>query len=76
MAEVLEQSPIEVLYVLAISSSNEFLGFIKLSQGTVDRAAIYPWTFLAFLLEESYPRLSPRSWGSPRPSTGPRRGLH
>ena len=53
MAEVLEQSPIEVLYALAISSSNEFLGFMKLSQGTVDRAAVYPRNLMTFLLVET-----------------------
>jgi DNA repair protein RadC len=53
MANIFEQSPVEVLYALALSSANEFLGFIKLSQGTVDRAAVYPRSLLSFLLIET-----------------------
>jgi DNA repair protein RadC len=53
MAGLFEQSPVEVLYALALSSANEFLGFLKLSQGTVDRAAVYPRSLLSFLLIET-----------------------
>lgn len=48
-----EKSPIEALYAIALNSSNEFLGFIKISQGTVSRAAVYPRELISFLLVES-----------------------
>jgi len=48
-----EDSPIEALFAIALNSSNEFLGFIKLSQGTVDRASVYPRELMSFLLIES-----------------------
>lgn len=48
-----EESPVEALYAIALNNSNEFLGFIKLSQGTVDRASVYPRELLSFLLIES-----------------------
>jgi len=48
-----EASPIETLYALALNASNEFLGFIRLSQGTVNRASVYPRELISFLLVES-----------------------
>ena len=48
-----EDSPIEALYAIALNASNEFLGFIKMSQGTVDRASVYPRELMSFLLIES-----------------------
>ncbi|MCK5065277.1 MAG: JAB domain-containing protein [Candidatus Fermentibacteraceae bacterium] len=48
-----EESPIEALYAVALNSSNEFLGFIRMSQGTVSRAAVYPRELISFLLIES-----------------------
>ena len=45
-----EESPIEALYAVALNSNNEFLGFIRISQGTVDRAAVYPRELMSFLL--------------------------
>lgn len=53
LAELFEQSPIEVLYAIALNSSNQFLGFIKLSQGTVDRASVHPRELMSFLLIET-----------------------
>jgi len=53
MEDVLEQSPVEALYAVALNSANEFLGLMKLSQGTVDRAAVYPRSLLSFLLLET-----------------------
>lgn len=48
-----EDSPVEALYAIALNASNEFLGFIKLSQGTVDRASVYSRELMSFLLIES-----------------------
>lgn len=48
-----EKSPIENLYAIALNSNNEFLGFIRISQGTVSRAAVYPRELISFLLIES-----------------------
>jgi len=53
MGELFDKCPVETLYALALSSSNQFLGFLKLSQGTVDRAAVYPRGLLSFLLVET-----------------------
>ena len=47
-----EESPIEALYAIALNSNNEFLGFIRISQGTVSRAAVYPRELISFLLIE------------------------
>ncbi|MCK5117427.1 MAG: JAB domain-containing protein [Candidatus Aegiribacteria sp.] len=48
-----EESPIEALWAVALNSNNEFLGFIRISQGTVSRAAVYPRELISFLLIES-----------------------
>lgn len=48
-----EESPIEALFAVALNSSNEFLGFVRVSQGTVDRASVYPRELMSFLLIES-----------------------
>jgi DNA repair protein RadC len=48
-----ERTPIEVMYAIALNSSSEFLGFIRLSQGTVNKAAVYPRELLSFLLIEA-----------------------
>lgn len=53
MAELFEELPVECLYALALDASNELLGFLKISQGTVDRAAVYPRALLTFLLVET-----------------------
>ena len=50
---IFERSPIERLYAVAINSSNDFLGLIKLAQGTVGRASIYPRELVSFLLVET-----------------------
>ncbi len=53
MSELFEKSPVEVLYAIALNSSNEFLGFLKLAHGTVSKAAVYPRRLLTFLLVET-----------------------
>ena len=53
LAGIFDQCPVEVIYAVALSSRNEFLGFLKLAQGTVDRAAVYPRGLLSFLLVET-----------------------
>jgi len=45
-----ETMPNEVVYAIALDSSNRFLGFIKISEGTVNRATLYPRTIFTFLL--------------------------
>ncbi|MFO7882676.1 MAG: tyrosine-type recombinase/integrase, partial [Kosmotogaceae bacterium] len=41
------------LLAIALDSANEFLGFVKLAQGTVNRAAVYPRALVSFLLVET-----------------------
>lgn len=53
MAELFESLPVEVLYAIALDSSNGLLGFLKISQGTVNRAVVYPRALLTFLLVET-----------------------
>jgi len=48
-----ETQPYEVVYAIALDSSNRFLGFIKISEGTVNRATLYPRTIFTFLLCET-----------------------
>lgn len=50
---IFKKSPVENLYAVAINSSNDFLGLIKLAQGTVGRASVYPRELLSFLLVET-----------------------
>lgn len=50
LARILDASPVELLYVIGLDSSNRFLGCTKLASGTVDRAAVYPRLLVSFLL--------------------------
>lgn len=53
LAGLFEQRPTEALYALALNSCNDFLGLILLSNGTVDRATVYPRELVSFLLHET-----------------------
>lgn len=50
LEDVLSDSPVELLYAVALDSSNRFLGCTRLASGTVDRAAVYPRLLVSFLL--------------------------
>jgi DNA repair protein RadC len=50
LEDILTESPIELLYVLALDSSNRVLGCSKLATGSVNRAVIYPRLLVSFLL--------------------------
>lgn len=50
LSGLFEQSPVEILIALALNSANQFLGFIKLSTETVDRASVHPRELMSFLL--------------------------
>ena len=47
---VLTNSPVELLYAVALNSRNSFLGCTKLASGSVDRASVYPRLLVSFLL--------------------------
>jgi DNA repair protein RadC len=53
LAHLFEAKPVEGLYAIALNSSGDFLGLVKLAEGTVDRAAVYPRELLTFLLVET-----------------------
>jgi len=53
LGHLFESKPVEGLYAVALNSSGDFLGMIKLAEGTVDRAAVYPRELLSFLLLET-----------------------
>ncbi len=53
LARLFEERPVEGMFAIAINSSGDFLGLIKLAEGTVDRAAVYPRELLSFLLIET-----------------------
>jgi len=53
LGHLFESKPVEGLYAVALNSSGDFLGMIKLAEGTVDRAAVYPRELLSFLLIET-----------------------
>ena len=53
MSDLFDEKPIEALYAIALDSANEFLGFVKLAQGTVNRSAVYPRALVSFLLVET-----------------------
>jgi DNA repair protein RadC len=50
LASLFESKPVEALYAIALNSSGDMLGITKLSQGTVDRAGVYPRELVSFLL--------------------------
>lgn len=53
LVKILENSPVEILYVIGLDSSNRFLGCTRLASGTVDRAAVYPRLLVSFLLSSN-----------------------
>lgn len=53
LGHLFESKPVEGLYAVALNSSGDFLGIVKLAEGTVDRAAVYPRELLSFLLLET-----------------------
>jgi DNA repair protein RadC len=53
LSRLFEAKPVEGLYAIALNSSGDFLGLVKLAEGTVDRAAVYPRELLTFLLVET-----------------------
>jgi DNA repair protein RadC len=53
LQQLLEAKPVEGLYALALNNCGDFLGLIKVSEGTVDRAAVYPRELVSFLLLET-----------------------
>jgi DNA repair protein RadC len=53
LQRLFESKPIEGLYALALNSSGDFLGMVKVAEGTVDRAAVYPRELVSFLLLET-----------------------
>lgn len=53
LAGLFEARPVEGLYAISLNSSGDFLGMVKLAEGTVDRAAVYPRELLSFLLLET-----------------------
>jgi len=48
-----EQEPYEVVYIVGVDSSNRFLGFLKIEEGTVNAAPIHLRKILTFLLIEA-----------------------
>jgi len=53
LGRILDQKPIEGLYAVALNSSGDFLGLIRVAEGTVDRASVYPRELVSFLLLET-----------------------
>lgn len=53
LGHVFESKPIEGMYAVALNSSGDFLGMVKMAEGTVDRAAVYPRELVSFLLLET-----------------------
>jgi DNA repair protein RadC len=53
LERLFEAKPVEGLYAIALNSSGDFLGLIRVAEGTVDRAAVYPRELLGFLLLET-----------------------
>lgn len=53
LSDLFEYRPTEALYAIALNSCNDFIGMILLSNGTVDRATVYPRELVTFLLHET-----------------------
>ena len=47
---VLDSSPVELLYAVALNARNSFLGCTRLASGSVDRASVHPRLLISFLL--------------------------
>ena len=48
-----DQEPYEVVYCIALDSSNRFLGFMKLGEGTINSAQVHLRKIFSFLLLET-----------------------
>ncbi|HOH81092.1 MAG TPA: JAB domain-containing protein [Methanoregulaceae archaeon] len=53
LGKLLDPKPVEGLYAIALNSSGDFLGLVRLAEGTVDRASVYPRELVSFLLIET-----------------------
>ena len=53
LAPFFENEPYEEVYAIALDSSNRFLGFLKLEEGTVNMATVHLRKILTFLLCEA-----------------------
>jgi len=53
LGRLLDPKPVEGLYAIALNSSGDFLGLIRVAEGTVDRASVYPRELVSFLLIET-----------------------
>jgi len=53
LGRLLDPKPVEGLYAIALNSSGDFLGLVRLAEGTVDRASVYPRELVSFLLLET-----------------------
>ena len=53
LSDLFDYRPTEALYAIALNSCNDLLGMILLSNGTVDRATVYPRELVSFLLHET-----------------------
>ena len=53
LGPLLDERPVEALYALALNSSGDLVGLLKVAEGTVDRAACYPRELVSFLLIET-----------------------
>lgn len=53
LGRLFDQKPVEGLYAIALNSSGDFLGLVRLAEGTVDRASVYPRELVSFLLLET-----------------------
>jgi len=53
LSDLFEHRPTEALYAIALNSCNDFIGMMLISNGTVDRATVYPRELVTFLLHET-----------------------
>lgn len=53
LGRLFDRKPVEGLYAIALNSCGDFLGLLRLADGTVDRASVYPRELVGFLLLET-----------------------
>lgn len=53
LGRLFDRKPVEALYAVAFNSCGDLLGLLRLSEGTVDRASVYPRELVSFLLIET-----------------------
>lgn len=53
LGNLFDSEPYEVIFAIALDSSNRFLGFVKVAEGTVNQAKLYLRKILTFLLCEA-----------------------